>query len=122
LTEHDEEHEERPDDQSGPLDRDVAAVGAGGERVGRAHREHGEAREVHGSPQASPDALHQQRRDLDGDQQVEAHDAPRDRAGTPCGRERKEHLGDPEVDVVVGDESCDVDRAEDERERTQMSM
>jgi hypothetical protein len=75
-----------------------------------------EAGLVDAAPQLRGDASAQQRRDLDRQQQVEAHDPPRDRERTPVGRERYKQVRQGELDVVVEGERCDVHYGEDDGE------
>ena len=66
--------------------------------------------------------LTSERRRLDRDQQVHPDDAPRHRERVPRRHHRHEHVGEPEVDEVVGDDRDDVHGDEDERQRAQVAV
>jgi hypothetical protein len=70
---------------------------------------------VHAAPEHGWDPAADERRHLDGEQQVEADDAPRDRNRSPRRRERHQHVDGVEAHVAVGDEAGDVHADEHQR-------
>ena len=88
----------------------------------RARREQREAREVHPAPQSLGDVRPGQRGDLDGQEQVERHDAPRHRDGVPGPRERNQHVHQAEVDVGIGEDGRHVDPREHQGHAAQEAM
>jgi hypothetical protein len=90
-----------------------------GTRSQQVHRRQGIGRvagQVHPSPQPLRDAVPEQRRRLDGHQQVERDDTPGHRRRRPRGRTGHEQVGESERDPRVEDQADQVDHDEHDRE------
>jgi len=88
----------------------------------RRESEQREARPVDPSPERAGQPTHRQRRDLDGEKQIERHDSKRNSARFPRRGHGDEQLSPAEGDITVGDQSDEVDASEDHCESSEMSV
>ena len=73
-----------------------------------------EARKVDRLPPAPWHPAHEQGAELDGNEEIETHNAECDWSGLPGRRQGHQEVGDSEVGVAVGDKSAQVQSREDD--------
>jgi hypothetical protein len=105
-----------------PPDRRVTGVGAGVQRVHRAGHAQDKTGHVHASPEAPGDAAHQQGAHVDGEQHVQRHDSPRDRAWFPGRSQGHEKLRQAEVNIGVKGQTGQVGTGEGDRQQTEEAV
>ena len=120
------EHGKEHDDDDHYVGRErvdaVPRVGAGAQRVQRCRPEDRVAGQVHLVPTSTRQVAHEERRDFDGSKQPKADDTERDRGWPPLAREGNEHVGATEAQVVVTDQTGDVDHSERDRQSAEKSV
>jgi hypothetical protein len=88
----------------------IERIGAGSHPVKCGGDKHPEGQVMEPPPGLLPDVFAYVEARRDADEAVHAHDAERDRGGSPRCRSRDGDVSQRELDVVVGDQRDDVDQ------------
>jgi hypothetical protein len=102
-----------------PTHNRIPGVGTGQKSMDRAEHPKEKARAVNAPPQTPGQMAHEKRGQIDGNQQIQRDDSPRDRTGLPGRGKRDKELRQSEMDVTVESQTGQVHPNEGDRQAAQ---